>query len=252
VAGVRRDVTIVCLALANTGWYMRQLRDTPTRPVDIQRLPPVWRSRLTPRPEWALHAMSDSAIAAAMSGYLVRGTQQVSLGPVTRTLQGGTFLYPNDLVTLDIIRQNLGRRPIVWAVTTGRGFAGLGEFVVQRALGFELLSSRPDTTSPALDLHRFGGVPLDLPTTERLVWDTYRYAGLLEGGTDPLETTSASVAASLTLPVAQLVYAYADRGDRTRMLRAADRAGRLSPDAEVRSALRSVAESVTAGGGAPR
>jgi hypothetical protein len=252
VAGVRRDVTVVCLALANTGWYMRQLRDTPTRPVDLQRLPSLWRARMTPRPEWPLHAMSDSAIAAAMSGYLVRGTQQVSLGPVTRTLQQGTFLYPNDLVTLDIIRQNLGRRPIVWSVTTGRGFAGLGEFVVQRGLGFELLSSRPDTTAAWLDLHRFGGAPLDLPTTERLVWDTYRYAGLLAGGTDPLETTSASVAASLTLPVAQLVYAYADRGDRALMLRAADRAGRLSPDAEVRSALRSVAESVAAGGDAPR
>jgi hypothetical protein len=187
-----------------------------------------------------------------MSGYLVRGTQRVVLGPVTRTLQDRTFLYPSDLVTLDIIRENLGRRPIVWAVTTGRGFGGLGEFVVQRGLGFELLSSAPDTTSSTLDLHRFGGVPLDLPTTERLVWDTYRYAGLLEQGTDSLETTSASAAASLTLPVAQLVYAYADRGDRERMLRAADRAGRLSPDAKVRSALRSVADSVAAGAGGPR
>jgi hypothetical protein len=187
-----------------------------------------------------------------MSGYLVRGTQQVVLGPVTRTLQDRSFLYPNDLVTLDIIRENLGRRPIVWAVTTGRGFAGLGEFVVQRGLGFELLSRPPDTTSSALDLHRFGGVPLDLATTERLVWETYRYAGLLERGADSLETTSASVAANLTLPFAQLVYAYADRGDHERMLRAADRAGRLSPDARVRSALQSVAESVSAGVGGPR
>jgi hypothetical protein len=252
VAGVRRDVTVVCLALANTDWYMRQLRDTPTRPLDLESLPAVWRSRVTPRSQWPLHAMGDSAIKAAMSGYLVRGTQQVRLGPITRTLHDHSFLYPNDLVTLDIIRENLGRRPIVWAVTTGRGFAGLGEFVVQRGLGFELLSTPPDTTSSALDLHRFGGVPLDLSTTERLVWDTYRYAGLLDRGTDSLETTSAAVAASLTLPFAQLVYAYADRGNRERMLRAADRAGRLSPDAQVRRVLRSVAESVAAGGGGPR
>ncbi|HEX6107578.1 MAG TPA: DUF2723 domain-containing protein [Gemmatimonadales bacterium] len=237
VAGVRRDVTVICLALANTDWYMRQLRENHTRPVDLADLPAFWRESVPARPDWPLHGMTDSMIAQSMEGYYVPQPQTVRLGPLTRELPAGSVLYPNDIVSLSVIQQNLGRRPIVWAATAGRSYAGLGAYVVQKGLGFHLLTAPPDTADPRLDLRRLAGTPLDLPATERLVYEVYRYAGLLEEGAADLDPTAASAAASLSLPFVQLVYAYQGRGDADKARRALEAAVRLSPNPEMRDAL---------------
>jgi hypothetical protein len=237
VAGIRQDVTVVCLALANTDWYMRQLRDRPVRPLDAASLPAVWRGSPAVRPDWQLHALTDSMIASAMHGYVVRNDQQVAFGPLTGTLKAGTVLYPSDILALSVIQQNIGRRPLVWAVSAGRSFEGLGDYIVQQGIGFQLRTTRPDTTSPELDSRRLSGAPLDLPLTERLVFDTYRYAGLLQEGATSLEGTSASIAGSLALPSIQLAYGYAARGERAKLERALHLAATLSPDPRLRASL---------------
>ncbi|MGH7535036.1 MAG: hypothetical protein ACREMG_05565, partial [Gemmatimonadales bacterium] len=157
-----------------------------------------------------------------------------------------------EIMSLGVIQQNIGRRPIVWASTAGKSHAGLSDYVVQRGLGFQLLTARPDTTSPALDLHRLAGVPLDLPTTERLLWETYRYGGLLEGGATELESTSAGVAGSLSLPYIQLVYAYRARGETEKLRQAFERAAALSPNPDLRAGLGALLDQpVDPAGGAP-
>jgi hypothetical protein len=239
VQGIRQDVAVVCLALANTDWYMRQLRDQPTRPPDPAGMPVVWRDSLSarPRPDWPLHGLSDSMIAAAMNGYVVPDTQRIALGPLTRVLERGAFLYPNEILALSIVQHNVGRRPIVWSITAGRGYAGLGEYVIQGGLGFSLATAPPDSTDPRLDFRRLASAPLDVPLTERLVFDTYRYARLLDEGALDLEPTAKSVAGSLALPAVQLVYAAQARGDRQAMERALRYGEALSPNPDLRAAL---------------
>jgi hypothetical protein len=78
---------------------------------------------------------------------------------------------------------------------------------------------------------------LDIPTTDRLLWETYRYAGLLEGDVTKLESTSASIASTLSLPYTQLAYAYSARAQHDKMDRALDRAMQLSPNPALRTAL---------------
>jgi hypothetical protein len=136
-----------------------------------------------------------------------------------------------------VVQQNVGRRPIVWAITSGRGFGGLTDYVVQQGLGFALRTTKPDSTLPSLDFRRLAGAPLDIPTTERLLWETYRYAGLLEGDVTKLESTSASIASTLSLPYTQLAYAFSERAQFDKMERALDRAMRLSPNPALRAAL---------------
>jgi hypothetical protein len=239
VGGIRQDVTVICLALANTDWYMRQLRDYPTRALDSAALPAIWRNRVIVRPEQPLHTLDDTAITSALGGFLVSDTQYIALGPIGRVVEPGAFLYPNDILALSVIRQNVGRRPIVWSVTTGHDFAGLGGYVVQRGLGFELLSSAPDSATAA----GFARVPsggdgtIDVPVTERLLSSTYRYGSLLSGDASTLETTSAAFASTLALPYIQLAYIYRDRGESAKLDSAVVRAIQLSPEPTTRSAL---------------
>ena len=63
-------------------------------------------------------------------------------------------------------------------------------------------------------------------------------AGLLEGDVTKLESTSASIASSLSLPFTQLAYAYSARGRHENMQRAVERAMQLSPNPAAGSAGR--------------
>lgn len=236
VAGIRKDVTIVCLALANTPWYARQLRTNPVRPFDAAAAPAVWQGTEPPKPDWPTLPMTDAEIEAAYPRRLDQAVT-VNYGPFRQVYPAGTIFYTSDFVTVRVLQQNLGRRPVAWSVTTGRKFLGLDPYLLQQGLAIGVRVAPPDSTAAWVDNQRLAGALLDIPTTERLVWQTYRYAGLADGAHGWMDVTARAFAGTLALPATQLGVAYQERGADSLAVANLELANALAPNPALASVL---------------
>lgn len=247
VQGIRQDVTVICLSLANTTWYMRQLRANPTRPFDEAAAPAVWRGRHPVRPEGPLHTLSDAQIDSMKPAWQQKPLS-VTLGPLRAEIPGGRALYPSDILVLRLVQENVGRRPIAWSTTTGRDFVGLDRYLVQQGLVYRLEAVPTDSDPAWQDSRRLFGNALDAATSDRLLWQTYRYAGLLSGDLSRLDPTSRGIAANLSFPFTQLAFLYRARGDNEHALANLGRAEKLAQSADIQAALEQLRADIMAGG----
>lgn len=236
VEGIRKDVTVVCLALAETDWYMRQLRDNPVRPFEEDKAPAIWKGLHPIAPTWPLHNMTDGDIAEAVPQIIGKAVT-LRVGSYQTTIDSNTVLYGKDFLVLRVIQQNFGRRPIAWGLTaTGSNF-GLDRFLVQRGLAISLEPVPVDSAASGYDFRRLMGAPLDIAATDKLMTQTYRYAGLLKGPKRELESTSSGISSTLGLPFTQLAFAMEDRADTARMMGYLEKAALLSTNPAVQAAL---------------
>lgn len=243
VDGVRRDVTVVCLALVETPWYLKQLRGATAGVVDREQLAAVWRDAPVPAITWALHTMDDATIDS-LRPFLASQDLVVKLpnGLEARVVRGAA-VYGKDVLALQVLRQNAGRRPVAWSVTAAGTLFGLGPHLVMQGLALVLPLTPIDSARLASGVAQGAGQAMvDIETTRRLVTETWRYGRLLELGIADLDPNTQAMAATVAIPLMQTGAAYYRRGDTTTAVALLERARRLTADTTPQVLLRAIRE----------
>ncbi len=176
VEGIRRDVTLANLSLMNTEWHLKQLRRRETPPFDPSGSIGLWRKLKVPeRPTTPVMSIPIEEIDSLPEAMRVPPEGGVAFDSLQLRF-GDEVLLRQDLATIFLIRDNLGKRPVFFSWSDG-GYPdqtfGLSAYLVTQGFVRKLM---PTPVAPNDSIVLSPGLGyVDLPRTKALLWDVYHW-----------------------------------------------------------------------------